>query len=83
MLDRHPGPTVQFIHLDLRDWPGPQGWPKLKRLYREFADGTIEQMERVFIVNETGATMLGRNGRRSLRGSSSCPSGTTRTYSAR
>ena len=58
MLDRHHGPTVQFIHLDLRDWPGPQGWPRLKRLYREFADGTIERMDRVFIVNETGATML-------------------------
>jgi len=58
MLDRHRGPMVQFIHLDLRDWPGPQGWPKLKRLYREFADGTIERMDRVFIVNETGSTML-------------------------
>jgi len=58
MLDRHRAPTVQFIHLDLRDWPGPQGWPKLRGLYREFSDATLERMDRVFIVNEAGAQML-------------------------
>jgi glycosyltransferase involved in cell wall biosynthesis len=58
MLDRHGGPTVQFIHLDLRDWPGPQGWPKLRSLYREFSDATLERMDRVLIVNETGAELL-------------------------
>ena len=58
MLNRHHGPMVQFIHLDLRDWPGPQGWPKLRGLYREFSDETLERMDRVFIVNEEGAVML-------------------------
>ncbi len=58
VLDRHRGPTVQYIHLDLRDWPGPQGWPKLRPLYREFSDATLERMDHVFIVNETGAMML-------------------------
>ena len=58
MLDRHRGPTVQFIHLDLRDWPGPQGWPKLRSLYRQFSDATLERMDRVLIVNETGAELL-------------------------
>jgi glycosyltransferase involved in cell wall biosynthesis len=58
VLDRHRGPMVQFIHLDLRDWPGPEGWPKLSSLYREFSDSTLERMERVFIVNETGALQL-------------------------
>jgi glycosyltransferase involved in cell wall biosynthesis len=58
MLARHHGPTVQFIHLDLRDWPGPQGWPKMRALYRDFSDATLERMDRVFIVNEAGAMML-------------------------
>jgi glycosyltransferase involved in cell wall biosynthesis len=58
VLNHHPGPIVQFIHLDLRDWPGPQGWPKLKGLYREFSDEELERMDRVYIVNETGALML-------------------------
>ena len=58
MLDRHRGPTVQFIHLDLRDWPGPHFWPKLSTLYREFSDATLERMDRVLIVNETGAEFL-------------------------
>jgi glycosyltransferase involved in cell wall biosynthesis len=57
-LDRHRGSTVQFIHLDIRDWPGPQGWPRLRSLYREFSDETLERMDRVFIVNETGADIL-------------------------
>lgn len=58
MLRQHRGPTIQFIHLDLNDWPGPQGWPRLRALYREFSDATLERMDRVFIVNETGAQML-------------------------
>jgi glycosyltransferase involved in cell wall biosynthesis len=58
VLARHRGPTVQFIHLDIRDWPGPAGWPKLRALYREFSDATLERMDRVFIVNEPGALML-------------------------
>ena len=55
VLNRHPGATVQFIHLDIRDWPGPAGWPRLRSLYREFSDATLERMDRVFIVNEPGA----------------------------
>jgi glycosyltransferase involved in cell wall biosynthesis len=58
LLNRHPGPKVQFIHLDLRDWPGPSGWPKLRRLYRQFSDATLEGMDRVFVVNEPGAVRL-------------------------
>jgi glycosyltransferase involved in cell wall biosynthesis len=58
VLNQHRGPTVQFIHLDLRDWPGPDGWPRLRTLYREFSDSTLEQMDRVFIVNEPGAVIL-------------------------
>jgi glycosyltransferase involved in cell wall biosynthesis len=58
MLNRHRGPAVQFIHVDIRDWPGPQAWPKLRSLYREFSDEALERMDRVFIVNETGADML-------------------------
>jgi glycosyltransferase involved in cell wall biosynthesis len=58
VLNRHPGAAVQFIHLDIRDWPGPAGWPKLRSLYREFSDATLERMDRVFIVNEPGAILL-------------------------
>lgn len=58
VLAQHRGPSVQFIHLDLRDWPGPEGWPKLRSLYREFSDATLERMDRVFIVNEPGAIIL-------------------------
>lgn len=58
VLNHHHGPIVQFIHLDLRDWPGPQGWPRLKGLYREFSDEELERTDRVYIVNETGALML-------------------------
>jgi len=58
VVRRHQGPTVQFIHLDLRDWPGPSGWPKLRALYREFSDRTLERMAKVYIVNEPGAEIL-------------------------
>lgn len=54
----HRGPAVQLVHLDIRDWPGPSGWPKLQSLYREFSDAALERMERVFVVNEPGAAML-------------------------
>jgi len=58
VLNRHRAPIVQFIHLDLRDWPGPDGWPKLRSLYRQFSDTTLEKMDRVFVVNEPGAVIL-------------------------
>ena len=58
LVARHRGPTVQFVHLDVRDWPGPTGWPKLQSLYRQFSDGTLERMARVFVVNEPGAKLL-------------------------
>jgi glycosyltransferase involved in cell wall biosynthesis len=58
VLSRHPGRSVQFIHVDIRDWPGPKAWPRLRALYREFADATLELFDRVFIVNETGADIL-------------------------
>ncbi len=58
LVARHRGPSVQFVHLDVRDWPGPAGWPKLQALYRQFSDGTLERMARVFVVNEPGAKLL-------------------------
>lgn len=58
LLDLHRGPTVQFIHLDIRDWPGPSGWGRLRGLYREFSDADLERMTRVYIVNEFGAELL-------------------------
>ena len=74
---------VQFIHLDIRDWPGPQGWPKLHALYREFDDETLERMDRVLIVNETGADIL-RSDHPAIAGRVEfLPSGTTRTCSCR
>jgi glycosyltransferase involved in cell wall biosynthesis len=58
VLAGHHGPLVQFVHLDIRDWPGPSGWPKLRSLYRQFSDDTLERMDRVFVVNEPGAMLL-------------------------
>lgn len=54
----HRGPRVQFIHVDIRDWPGPTAWPRLKSLYRQFSDRALEQMARVFVVNEPGAEII-------------------------
>src|SRR5262245_1284535 len=52
------GPRIQFVHLDIRDWPGPSGWHRLRRLYRQFSDDALTRMARVFVVNEVGANML-------------------------
>ncbi len=57
LLDRHRGPRVQVIHLDLGAWPGPTGWRRLAWLYRDFAD-RLDRFDRVFVVNEAGALML-------------------------
>jgi glycosyltransferase involved in cell wall biosynthesis len=58
LVRMHRGPTVQLVHLDIRDWPGPSGWPKLQSLYRQFSDAALERMDRVFVVNEPGAELL-------------------------
>jgi glycosyltransferase involved in cell wall biosynthesis len=54
----HRGPRVQFIHVDIRDWPGPAAWSRLRGLYRQFSDRALEQMARVFVVNELGVKLL-------------------------
>jgi len=58
VLAGHRGPRVQFVHLDIRYWPGPSGWPRLGHLYRPFTDSAIERMARVYVVNEPGAELL-------------------------
>jgi glycosyltransferase involved in cell wall biosynthesis len=57
-LAGHRGPRVQFIHVDIRDWPGPSAWPRLRGLYRQFSDRALEQMARVFVVNEPGVEII-------------------------
>ena len=57
-LAGHRGPRVQFVHVDIREWPGPSAWNHLPRLYREFSDAALRDMARVFVVNEPGAHML-------------------------
>lgn len=54
----HRGPRVQFVHVDIRDWPGPSAWSQLRGLYREFSDRALRVMARVFVVNEPGAQIL-------------------------
>lgn len=54
------GPRVQFIHLDIRDWPGPSGWPRLGHLYQPFSGDALERMARVYVVNEPGVELLRR-----------------------
>lgn len=58
LLAGHRGPRVQFVHVDIRDWPGPSAWSHLRGMYREFSDGALERMARVFVVNEPGAELL-------------------------
>ncbi|HYI21689.1 MAG TPA: glycosyltransferase family 4 protein [Candidatus Limnocylindrales bacterium] len=58
VLAGHRGPRVQFVHLDIRYWPGPSGWPRLGHLYRPFSDSAIERMARVYVVNEPGTELL-------------------------
>ncbi len=58
VLAGHRGPLVQFVHLDIRYWPGPSGWPRLGHLYRPFSDSAVEHMARVYVVNEPGTELL-------------------------
>jgi glycosyltransferase involved in cell wall biosynthesis len=58
LIDRSHGPRVQFIHVDLSDWPGPVAWHRLRGAYREFGDPALARMDRVFVVNETGTAEL-------------------------
>jgi D-inositol-3-phosphate glycosyltransferase len=60
-LAGHRGPRVQFVHVDIRDWPGPAAWGQLRRMYRQFSDRALEQMARIFVVNEPGAEILRRD----------------------
>ena len=57
-LAGHRGPRVQFVHVDIREWPGPSGWSRLRGLYRQFSDTALRQMARVVVVNEAGAAIL-------------------------
>jgi glycosyltransferase involved in cell wall biosynthesis len=57
-LAGHRGPRVQFVHVDIRDWPGPSAWGPLRRMYRQFSDRALAQMARIFVVNEPGAQIL-------------------------
>ncbi|MEP7360050.1 MAG: glycosyltransferase family 4 protein [Chloroflexota bacterium] len=57
-LAGHRGPRVQFVHVDIRDWPGPSAWSQLPRLYRQFSDRALHAMARIFVVNEPGADIL-------------------------
>ena len=58
LLVGHRGPRVQFVHLDMRAWPGPSGWPRLGHLYRPFSDRALNGMDRVYVVNDPGVEML-------------------------
>jgi glycosyltransferase involved in cell wall biosynthesis len=60
-LAGHRGPRVQFVHVDIRDWPGPSAWGQLRRMYRQFSDRALEAMARIFVVNEPGADILRRD----------------------
>ncbi|MEP7378865.1 MAG: glycosyltransferase family 4 protein [Chloroflexota bacterium] len=57
-LTGHRGPRVQFVHVDIRDWPGPAAWGQMRGLYREFSDRALRAMARVFVVNEPGVNIL-------------------------
>ena len=59
-LAGHRGPRVQFIHVDIRDWPGPSAWRHVRGVYREFASKALEGMTRVFVVNEPGVEIIRR-----------------------
>lgn len=54
------GPRVQFIHVDIRDWPGPSAWRQVRGMYRSFTSSALDAMDRVFIVNEPGAEIIRR-----------------------
>jgi glycosyltransferase involved in cell wall biosynthesis len=56
----HRGPLVQFVHLDLREWPGPSGWTRFGHLYEPFSSGYVKSMARIFVVNQSVVEMLRR-----------------------
>ena len=55
------GPRVQFIHVDIRDWPGPSAWRHVRSVYRNFSSRALDAMSRVFVVNEPGAEIIRRD----------------------
>jgi glycosyltransferase involved in cell wall biosynthesis len=55
------GPRVQFIHVDIRDWPGPSAWTHVRGVYRNFSSRALDAMDRVFVVNEPGAELIRRD----------------------
>ena len=59
-LTGHRGPRVQFVHVDIREWPGPSAWGQLQGMYREFSDSALSAMAQIFVVNEPGAELLRR-----------------------
>lgn len=61
LLAGHRGPRVQFVHLDLRAWPGPSGWARFNRLYQPFSHGQLLGMAKVFVANEPGVELLKRD----------------------
>ncbi len=59
-LTGHRGPRVQFVHVDIREWPGPSAWSLLPQLYRQFSSRALRAMARIFVVNEPGVDILRR-----------------------
>jgi glycosyltransferase involved in cell wall biosynthesis len=55
------GPRVQFIHVDIREWPGPSAWRHVRGVYRSFSSRALAGMSRVFVVNEAGAEIIRRD----------------------
>jgi glycosyltransferase involved in cell wall biosynthesis len=55
------GPRVQFIHVDIRNWPGPSAWSQVRGVYRDFNSRALNAMSRVFVVNEPGAEIIRRD----------------------
>lgn len=55
------GPRAQFIHVDIRDWPGPSAWRHVRSVYRNFSSRALDAMSRVFVVNEPGAEIIRRD----------------------
>lgn len=58
LIAGHRGPRIQYVHLDVRDLPGPSNWPRLRALYRHVADAALERMDLVYTVSQHGVDHL-------------------------